>query len=454
MLLTLEKPNIESAKNVVAKLNEYAKKSNTLVTDKDEAEMLSDSIKNVYTEDYRVSKALDAIGVAEKNATNEENKAADWLVPNSFGRINEIAANESIRKAKELREKANSDVVTSRDKLDYAMRKMDAILRRSYDENRVDRVIILHEIIKSINKHSLVENPFQSTITAEAVKKLKDFRDNEKIWLADAKSAENAENYEKAFNLFTKARNTEGRKRNALKLATILEKNKIFGSAIEYYEYSGSYAQAKALRVAHPNLLSNSFTILEPDDIYEKSRSSCVRIISQDGTGSGFLFKRGGYILTNNHVVKGSSKITVITDDDKSYPAELVAYADVPDLSIIKIDLKEHDVIHFSSADFVKIGSPVVLIGYPVKDMKTATMNTGRISNTDRTWRNNPCYQLDVSANHGNSGGPVLDARGRLVGILTFGLQDLDIDRFNFAIRVNVIQEFVEKKLGADYSNN
>jgi S1-C subfamily serine protease len=74
-------------------------------------------------------------------------------------------------------------------------------------------------------------------------------------------------------------------------------------------------------------------------------------------------------------------------------------------------------------------------------------MNSGLVSNTDRTYENNPVYQLDVSANHGNSGGPVVDQTGQLVGILTFGLGDIDLDKFNFAIEVGTVAEFVAEQI-------
>jgi len=74
-------------------------------------------------------------------------------------------------------------------------------------------------------------------------------------------------------------------------------------------------------------------------------------------------------------------------------------------------------------------------------------MNSGQVSNVDRTFLDHPVYQLDLSANHGNSGGPVVDESGKVIGILTFGLGDLQIDRFNFAIRSEVVQAFIDEKL-------
>ncbi len=185
---------------------------------------------------------------------------------------------------------------------------------------------------------------------------------------------------------------------------------------------------------------------LSDADIYAKVSPCCVRITTGKSLGSGFFFKKGGYILTNHHVVEEPEPITVKLDDGRSYNADLVAKAPGElDLAIIRIPLDKHDIVLFRDEEQVRIGEPVVLVGYPYKDLPTATMNSGRISNTNRTFMNNPVYQLDVSANHGNSGSPVVDESAHLVGILTYGLGDQNIDRFNFAIQIGAIREFVDK---------
>ena len=456
LLRPLERPNLDSAKIVVGRLDDYQKTAEG--KEKDDAEIISNTIRILFTEDYRVGKALEGIAVAEKKATEEENRAADWLVPNAFGRVNMAASNAAQRKAKELREKAALEVREARNELRDAIRKADALMTKMYEDNLVDCVIIFYAMIEAVNSRSLSDNPFQTKTTEAAVNELRDFGRDAPIWLADVRAAELAANHEKAVRLFTKARDVEGRKRNAAKLAEKLEDEDLIGSAIEYYEIAGDFARAKALREAHPNLLSGSFATLEPEDIYVKTSVSCVQIVTETKRGSGFFFKRGGYILTNNHVIDGDGvTITVKTEDGKVYSSEIVATSETPDLAVIKIDLKEHEIIRLGNSETVetvKIGSPVVLIGYPIDDFSTATMNSGSVSNTDLIFLGNPCYQLDASANHGNSGGPVLDAQGRVVGILTSGLGDFGIDRFNFAIQIDAIWQFLSDKLGPDFANN
>ena len=131
----------------------------------------------------------------------------------------------------------------------------------------------------------------------------------------------------------------------------------------------------------------------------------------------------------------------------------MVAYSETPDLAVIKIDLEQHDIIRLGNAESVKTGSSAVLIGYP-DGVQSLVMNTGRISSIDKTRFDTPCYQLDLSTNAGNSGGPLLDAQGRVIGVHAYSWIKFGLDRFNFAIRVDVVRTFLEKKLGTDFSNN
>lgn len=190
---------------------------------------------------------------------------------------------------------------------------------------------------------------------------------------------------------------------------------------------------------------------MDAQEVFSEVSKATVRIrtlsYEGNGLGTGFFVHQGGYILTNNHVIDNSKEIIVITNEGYEYKATIVASSEVPDLALIKADIKNHDVILFSSDKEVQTGMEVVLVGYPELDLSSATLNSGRISNTDRNFNGNPVFQLDVSANHGNSGGPVVDSSGRLVGVMTFGLGSLDIDRFNFAIKVDTTKHFVEESL-------
>ena len=441
-LSPLVKPEIESAKLVLANLEKLAANKNG--ADKVAIEQVSKVIKNVFTADFNVANKVKSVEKAEAEAIQQEKLSADWMTPNAFGSVNEVAARAALVKADEIRKKATAELIDAREKLILQLRDADATILIYHKNNDLNVVTILATAVLIINERALPEDAYSPSFTHAQIAALNEFAQFRDDWLAEAQNAEKSENYEKAINLYGKARDEEARKRCANLLAANLEAQKFFGSALEYYEMAGNHAKASEIRKNNPTMLENQFKVLKPDELYAKIAPCCVRITDDKGHGSGFLFKRGGYILTNRHVVGNGQNLTVKFDDDSAFSAKLVATSEDFDLAIIKIDQDDHPVIGFRTQE-VKIGLPVSLIGYPVKDFPTSTMNSGLISNTDRTVGNNPVYQLDVSSNPGNSGGPVVDQTGQLVGIHAFGSKAFD--KFNFAIQVGTVAEFVQEHI-------
>jgi putative serine protease PepD len=141
------------------------------------------------------------------------------------------------------------------------------------------------------------------------------------------------------------------------------------------------------------------------------------------GTGSGSVIDAQGHILTNNHVIEGAQKLTVSFGGDKVYPARVVGRDPDTDLAVIKIDPPPGGltVISLGDSDKLSVGQKVLAIGNPFGLDRTLT--TGIISGLQRPIRarnNRPidaAIQTDASINQGNSGGPLLDKYGRMIGI-------------------------------------
>ncbi|MCA1624779.1 MAG: trypsin-like peptidase domain-containing protein [Acidobacteria bacterium] len=141
------------------------------------------------------------------------------------------------------------------------------------------------------------------------------------------------------------------------------------------------------------------------------------------GNGSGSVIDSQGHILTNYHVVEGTSKLTVSFGGDKVYPAKRIGGDPDTDLAVIKIDPPPTGltVIQFSDSDKLVVGQKVLAIGNPFGLDRTLT--TGVISGLQRPIRgvnNRPiegAIQTDASINPGNSGGPLLDKYGKMIGI-------------------------------------
>lgn len=141
---------------------------------------------------------------------------------------------------------------------------------------------------------------------------------------------------------------------------------------------------------------------------------------SQGGQGSGFLIDDEGYIVTNNHVVEGASIVNVIIDG-KSVKAEVVGLDPIDDLALIKVDVSDVsgiDPLELADSDSVRPGQMAVAIGNPFGLDDTVTV--GVISGLNRTLGDlRGLIQTDASLNPGNSGGPLLDSEGRVIGVNT-----------------------------------
>jgi hypothetical protein len=441
----IQKPDMESAKIAVANLESLSQKQSG--TEKIRTERLLKVVKNLFTAEFRLAEQYKAAGQDELKAAHHDKNAKNWLKPNAFGTVNEVASRESAMKATEILQKSRDRILERQTDLLSQLQEVDAVTHDFHKIQEYKVVLILSEAVQAISSRSLPSGAFTPTFTASALNEVRNLIKNQEQWLASAKNAEASENFEEAMRYYSMAKDLRGRKRCALRMAQNLETRNLIGSAIDYYQIAGDFKKAAELRQKNPQLLTDSFTTLKPEDLFAKVAPSCVRVVQDGGHGTGFFFRRGGYILTNKHVIDGKGGIQVKFDDERVFDAEIVEKSPDLDLAIIKIPHDEHDQINFRLGEEVKIGTPVTLIGYPQKDLPPATMNTGHISNADRSFDGNPVYQLDVSANHGNSGGPVVDQAGRLVGILTFGLGDLKIDRFNFAITVEALDSFVKKAM-------
>jgi S1-C subfamily serine protease len=147
------------------------------------------------------------------------------------------------------------------------------------------------------------------------------------------------------------------------------------------------------------------------------------------GVGSGIIVTANGYILTNRHVVEGSSSLTVALADGTEYPATLVKVSDATDLALVKIDATGLVAATISDSSAIQVGQTALAIGSPLGTF-TETVTKGIISGLGRTitvrdeqtgrpTQLTDLIQTDAAINPGNSGGPLLDDSGAVVGVDT-----------------------------------
>ncbi len=141
----------------------------------------------------------------------------------------------------------------------------------------------------------------------------------------------------------------------------------------------------------------------------------------QIGMGSGFIVSDDGTILTNNHLITNADKVTVTTHDGKEYVAEIIGTDSSTDIAIIKISGSNFHALTLGNSDALRIGEWVVAIGNPLGLQSSLTV--GVVSAKNRGNLDIASYedfiQTDAAINHGNSGGPLLNLKGKVVGINT-----------------------------------
>lgn len=137
--------------------------------------------------------------------------------------------------------------------------------------------------------------------------------------------------------------------------------------------------------------------------------------------GSGFIISADGTIVTNNHVVENATKITVTLDDGKELPAKLIGMDAKNDIAVLKVEADgKLPTVAWGNSDVLRAGDPVLAIGDPFGIGTTVT--SGIVSARGRDLHSGPYddfIQVDAAINHGNSGGPLVDVTGKVVGINT-----------------------------------
>ena len=163
-------------------------------------------------------------------------------------------------------------------------------------------------------------------------------------------------------------------------------------------------------------------------------------------SGSGFIVSPDGYILTNYHVIeyayKGNYAITVMLHDGTRYDASIVGVEDCNDIAVLKIDASGLDPVTFGDSDKLSVGDDVYAVGNPLGELEFS-MTTGHVSALDRLITTDESseainmFQIDAAVNSGNSGGPVYNANGEVVGIVTAKYSDTGVEGLGFAIPIN-----------------
>lgn len=208
-----------------------------------------------------------------------------------------------------------------------------------------------------------------------------------------------------------------------------------------------------------PVSFATDSTALSAAEIYQKVSPAVVMVSTKtiqtvngwfqqeaEGMGSGFIVNTDGYILTNYHVIEGANEVTVTLSDGKEVTASVVNYDSDQDVAMIKIneDVEVPGVVELGDSDALQPGEEVLAIGNPLSKELSSTLTKGIVSALNRsietqTGVSTNLIQTDTAINSGNSGGPLINTKGEVIGINTLKASD-GAEGIGFAIPINDVK--------------
>ena len=236
------------------------------------------------------------------------------------------------------------------------------------------------------------------------------------------------------------------------------------GSGVTYLALKNNLTQTKTINI-NPATFDTESEALSATEAYNKVAPAAVVVSTKsvtqgyfmqtqevEGIGSGFIINEEGYILTNYHVVKGAQEISVTLSNDVTTTAQVVNYDENQDVAMIKITDESVEIpatVELGDSDALQPGEEVIAIGTPLSTELSSTVTKGIISATSRSVAVESgvtmnLIQTDAAINAGNSGGPLVNTKGEVVGINSSKISGEAVEGIGFSIPINDIKDKIE----------
>ena len=211
-----------------------------------------------------------------------------------------------------------------------------------------------------------------------------------------------------------------------------------------------------------PTVASDEDGALSLQEIYRRCIGSVVSIVtvtpSGKASGTGIIMSADGYVITNHHVIENAQAVSVLTSDSQEYTASVVGSDETSDIAVLKIEADGLQAAEFGDSSVLQVGDSVAAIGDPLGTALRGTMTDGIVSaiNRDLTVndRTMSLIQTNAALNNGNSGGPLINCYGQVIGINTMKMSNFyssttTVEGIGFAIPIDtakpIIDELIEK---------
>ena len=217
----------------------------------------------------------------------------------------------------------------------------------------------------------------------------------------------------------------------------------VFDRILESFEITIPSSIPVITPTAEPVTMSPNES-LDISEVLSSLRPKVVKISTESGSGTGFLIDSKGLVLTNYHVVKDKNLITV-SKNSQNYPnAKLIGFDEIKDLAILQTDFNSENFFLISNSSVPDLGLTVYALGYPLG--KSYTVTSGIVSGyVDLIGEQFPYVQTDAPINFGNSGGPLVDSSGKLVGVNTSKMVGTGIEGMGYSLQINGLEEHIQQ---------
>ena len=236
------------------------------------------------------------------------------------------------------------------------------------------------------------------------------------------------------------------------------------GSGVTYLALKDNLKETKTINV-NPSKFDTKSEALSATEAYNKVAPAAVVVSTKsvtqgyfmqtqevEGIGSGFIINEEGYILTNYHVIQGAQEISVTLSNDVTTTAQVVNYDENQDVAMIKITDESVEIpatVELGDSDSLQPGEEVIAIGTPLSTELSSTVTKGIISATSRSVAVESgvtmnLIQTDAAINAGNSGGPLVNTKGEVVGINSSKISGEAVEGIGFSIPINDIKDKIE----------
>jgi len=419
VLLDFKEPSMEQAKSLLEELDVLIANGDARTVTL--SKKIHRSVKRIFTAEFQILAAEKVAGEKETKAKQLYSNAKKWLKPNTHGVTNKNASDAALRQARKIRREISESQADFSKKWAEETADFEKMLGDLEFSKEIESLHALGGALNALVKRiSWVDRP-TLRYDKERIAFLKELGENRDTWETLAKHAVAAGDLDLGYDLYRKTGNQLAKFQVGARLAGRLVEEGFPGSAKNLWERIGELEKASELEQQHSQLGATAFRPLDDSALLRQAAPACVRVLIPGGYRTGFFYKPGGHLLTcKKDLLNKEGKLhalTVVLEDGRKFPAKVVGLSEKEDFMALQIDLKVHELLPLGDQSDLEVGGDVTLLGFRKVKENFVTPVRGSVMAALELWEGQSTMRLAMDALDGQRGGPLLDGRGRVLGL-------------------------------------